>query len=240
MYAPGEPGRYPRPRAGEVLRRALALSCVAARAGLEPRAGAQEAGERHRQVQAWLRDTGLEASLEPEETALVATPLGALAEADAVDAGWRAEGIYVLAWALDRHPALPHDRLVDPNDVAWPLGFLDDAALAAADDDDALRGEREIDTFLARQLAVHWRLREYALRPGPMDFASVVACGGWARLDIDDGALVDGDLAIDGVRIDRADAAGLERCTSIAGERHRAANWLAGADPVYSRVENVT
>jgi hypothetical protein len=239
VYGPGEPGRHPRPQAGDVLRRALALSSVAARAGLEPRAGTSEALAQHRRMLAWLRDTGLDAALEPTEAELVQTPLGQLADAAAMDASWQAEGVHVLAWALDRQPALPHDRLVDPNDVAWQLGFLDDAALDAERDAE-LRGEREIDTFLARQLAVHWRLREYSLRPGPMDFAAVVSSGGWARLDIDEAALVAGDLAIDGGPIDRADAAQIERCTSIAIERHRAANWLAGADPVYSRVESVT
>ncbi|MEN1941684.1 DUF4272 domain-containing protein [Luteimonas sp. MJ246] len=222
-----------------MLRRALALASVVARAGLEARAGEAEAGAMHRRMRDWLRATGLDAALEPAEAELVNAPLGSLPEPAVVDASWRAEGIYVLAWALDRHPPLAHDRMVDPDDIAWALGFLDDAAPALLQDA-VLRSERGIDTFLARQLALHWRLREYALRPGPMDFAAVVANGGWARLDIDATDLVDDDLAIDGVRIDRADAAQLARCTSIAGERHRAANWLAGADPVYSSVENIT
>ncbi|MGY0613206.1 DUF4272 domain-containing protein [Luteimonas sp. A501] len=239
MRDPGEPGRYPRPPAADVLRRALALASVVARAGLEPRADGPEAAAMHRRMLDWLRVTGLHAALEPAEAALVEAPLGSLSDAAVVDASWRAEGIQVLAWALDRHGPVPHDRMVDPDDVAWTLGFLDDAAPDMLHDA-ALRGDREIDTFLARQLALHWRLREYSLRPGPMDFAAVVANGGWARLDIDDADLVDDDLAIDGLRIDRADAAQLARCTSIAGERHRAASWLAGADPVYSSVENIT
>lgn len=193
----------------------------------------------HPRILDWLRATGLDQALEPGEAALLSAPLGELDAAAALDAGWRAEGAYVLAWALGRHPALPHDRLVDPDDIAWPLGFLAAGALAREAEAE-LRGDREIDTFLARQLAVHWRLREYALRPGSMDFAAVVANGGWARLDIDQGALVDDDLAIDGGRIDRADDARLERCTSIASERHRAASWLAGADPSYSNVDNIT
>jgi len=239
VYGPGEPGRHPRPKAGEALRRALALSSVAARAGLEARADDTEARGMHLRLLEWLRDSGMEQALEPAELELVQAPLGALDPAAAIDAGWRAEGAYVLAWALGRHDALAHDRLVDPHDVAWPLGFLD-AGAAEREGQAELRGEREIDTFLARQLAVHWRLREYSLRPGPMDFAAVVANGGWARLDIDSGALVDDDLAIDGGRIDQADDARLERCISIASERHRAASWLAGADPVYSNVGTTT
>lgn len=239
MYGADEAGLDPRPQAAGVLRRALALSSVAARAGLEARADEAEARGLHPRMLDWLRDTGLERDLEPAELELVATPLGALDPAAALDAGWRAEGAYVMAWALGRHEALPHDRLVDPHDVAWPLGFLDADALAREGGAE-LRGEREIDTFLARQLAVHWRLREYAQRPGPMDFASVVANGGWARLDIDDAALADGDLAIDGDSIDRAEPARIERCTSIACERHRAASWLAGSGPLYSNAGTAT
>lgn len=222
-----------------MLRRALALASVAARAGLEARAGEPEAVARHARMLDWLRGSGLAPSLEPGESALVAAPLGTLDEAALVDASWRAEGAYVLAWALDLHPLLAHDRAVDPDDIAWPLGFLDESALKAAARPE-LRGEREIDLFLARQLAVHWRLREQALRPGPLDFAAVVATGDWAPLDIDESALADGDLAIDGAPIDQAAGEALARCTSMAAERHRAANWLVGADPIYSSVENYT
>jgi len=237
VYGPGEPGRHPRPQAGQALQRALALASVAARAGLEARAADPAAAELQARMLAWLDRSGLSAALEPGEARLLAAPLGTLDTAEATDAGWRAEGAHVLAWALGRQPLQPHDRLVDPYEVAGSLGFLDAAALAAAVE---LRGEREIDTLLARQLAIHWRLREYALRPGPMEFAPVVASGGWARLDLDAQALAGGDLAIDGEPIDRAGAAAVERCTSIAVERHRAASWLAGADPVYADVEAVT
>ena len=41
------------------MRRALALSCVAARAGLETHADGSEAGEMHRRILDWLRDAGL-------------------------------------------------------------------------------------------------------------------------------------------------------------------------------------
>lgn len=233
MYGPGQQAGHPRPQADAVLRRALALFGVAARAALEDE---PDAAARRARLLEWLRGTGLEAGLEPAEAELVQAPVGSLGEAAVRDASWRAEGIYVLAWALGLHPPLAHDRLVDPNELAGPLGVLDPAAPGPA----SLRADHEIDGFLARQLAVHWRLREYSLRPGPMDFASVVATGGWARLDIDAAALVDDDLAIDGGPIDRAGADAVARCTSIAGERHRAANWLVGADPVYARVENVT
>ncbi|MBJ6980263.1 DUF4272 domain-containing protein [Luteimonas sp. MC1782] len=222
-----------------MLRRALALFAVAARAAMEADAARADAADWQARMLAWLARTGLDAELENGERALLQAPPGSLGEAAVLDAGWRAEGVYALAWALGVHPPLPHDRLADPNDLAGPLGFLDTRALEALEAA-SLRPEHEIDSFLARQLAVHWRLREYALRPGPMDFAAVVATGGWARLDIDAAALIDRDLAIDGDPIDRAASDAISRCTSIASERHRAASWLAGADPLYSNVETIT
>lgn len=233
------PGQFPRPDAPAVLRRALALFSVAARAAMEADAARADAADWQARMLDWQQRTGLDAALEPDESRLLQAPPGSLTEAETRDASWRAEGVYVLAWALGGHPPLPHDRLADPNDLAGPLGFLDEHVLARPDAP-SLRADHEIDGFLARQLAVHWRLREYTLRPGPMDFAAVVANGGWARLDIDDAALLDRDLAIDGDTIDRAEPDAIVRCTSIASERHRAASWLAGADPVYSRVENIT
>lgn len=239
MGEAGTPGQPLRPDGPAVLRRALALFSVAARAAMETDASRTDAAEWQARMLDWLRRTGLEAALEPDEARLLQAPPGSLTDAEVRDASWRAEGVYVLAWALGRHPPLPHDRLADPNDLAGPIGFLDEDVLSRPEAP-TLRAEHEIDGFLARQLAVHWRLREYALRPGPMDFAAVVADGGWARLDIDEAALLERDLAIDGDTIDRAEPDAIVRCTSIASERHRAASWLAGADPVYSRVENIT
>jgi hypothetical protein len=237
MQHPGEAGLYPRPGARQVQERALALASIACRAMLEQEAGDAGTEAMQQRLRDWLDGTGLHAALEPDEAELVATPLGQLGTKAAIDASWRAEGLYVLAWALDLQPELAHDRLVDPVASAAAIGFLDAAPLAC---EPQLRGERAIDTFAARQLALHWRLRDWQLRPEPMDFAAMVRDCTWANLDVDHAALLDGDLAIEGVRIDQADAAQLQRCLSIAGERHQAANWLLGGDPLYSNVDTST
>ena len=239
MQHPGEAGLYPRPGARQVHERALALASVACRASLEQDPGDAEAEAMSQRLQDWLKATGLQAALEPGEADVIATSLGQLAGKAAIDASWRAEGLYVLAWALELQPLLAHDRLVDPVAVAEAVGFLDQAPLAR-DPAPQLRGERAIDTFAARQLALHWRLRDWSLRPEPMDFAAFVRECTWASLDVDDDALLDGDLAIEGARIDAADGDQLQRCLSIAGERHQAANWLLGGDPLYSNVDTST
>ncbi|MBB1473743.1 DUF4272 domain-containing protein [Luteimonas sp. MC1782] len=239
MQHPGEAGLHPRPGARHVHARALALASIACRAALEQDPGDPEAEAMHLRLRAWLDATHLMAALEPAEVELITTPLGRLADKAAIDASWRAEGLYVLAWAMDLQPGLAHDRLVDPVAAAEVVGFLHDTPL---DRDPApqLRGERALDTFAAQQLALHWRLRDWQLHPQPMDFAAFVRECSWASLDVDESALLDGDLAIEGVRIDQADDEQLQRCLSIAGERHQAANWLLGGDPLYSNVDTST
>lgn len=239
MQHPGQAGLHPRPGARRVHERALALASIACRASLEQDAGDPEAESTCLRLRGWLDATGLQGALEPGEAELVATPLGQLTRTSAIDASWRAEGLYVLAWALDMQPQLAHDRLVDPVAAASAVGFLDHAPFTL-EPVPQLRGERALDTFAARQLALHWRLRDWQLRPEPMDFAAFVRECTWASLDVDEGALLDGDLAIDGARIDQADDAMLQRCLSIAGERHQAANWLLGGDPLYSNVDTST
>ncbi|MBJ7576022.1 DUF4272 domain-containing protein [Luteimonas sp. MC1828] len=239
MQHPGQAGLHPRPGARRVHERALALASIACRASLEQDPGDADAEAMCRRLRDWLDATGLQATLEPGEAEVIATPLGQLARKAAIDASWRAEGLYVLAWALDLQPGLAHDRLVDPVAAAEAVGLLDDAPLAR-DPAPQLRGERALDTFAARQLALHWRLRDWQLRPEPMDFAAFVRECTWASLDVDDGALLDGDLAVEGARIDQADDEQLQRCLSIAGERHQAANWLLGGDPLYSNVDTST
>lgn len=229
---------YPPPDASRVLERALALSGVVCRSFIESedRADSEEVLARMRQ---WLKDTGVESELEPLESAMIATPLGRLAPKLAVDGSWRSEGLYVLAWALGRHPKLPHDEVVDPAHAAEALGFLEDDALSS-EKQPRLLDEDELDAFESRQLALHWRLRDYSLRPAAMDFTKFVRECGWAALSVEASALIGGDLSVDGVRIDQAEPSRVQRCLSIAMERHQAINWLRGGHPIYSEVDTST
>jgi hypothetical protein len=55
-------------------------------------------------------------------------------------------------------------------------------------------------------------------------------------LTLTDVAFVDGDLGIQGERIDRVPDDWRHHVLSIAQERHRASNRLFGRGPIYSRV----
>lgn len=55
----------------------------------------------------WLAEEKLTAWSEPDEVAILQTPVGNLGEDDAVDATWSIEAAAALAWALQKIPALP-------------------------------------------------------------------------------------------------------------------------------------
>lgn len=229
---------YPRPDASRVMKRALGLSSVVCRSFMESedRADSEEMLARMRR---WLLETGINDELEPQELAVIAAPLGRLDPKLVVNGSWRSEGLYVLAWALGRYPTLAHDEMVDPARAANALGFLEDDALSS-EKMPRLLSDDELDAFDSRQLALHWRFRDYSLRPAAMDFAKFVRECGWAALSVDTSALIDSDLSVDGVRIDQAEPSQVQRCLSIAMERHQAINWLRGEHPIYSEVDTST
>jgi hypothetical protein len=52
--------------------------------------------------------------------------------------------------------------------------------------------------------------------------------------------IIDRDLGIEGVRIDRLEYDRFRQLLSIAQERHQAFNWLLGFEPIYSQVTTDT
>ena len=62
----------------------------------------------------------------------------------------------------------------------------------------------------------------------------------WAPLTVAELDLIDGDLAVQGERIERLSEDQYHMATSIARERHKAFNWLLGFDRIYSLVRTST
>jgi hypothetical protein len=114
------------PSPERVARRALALAAVAGRALLEHEDPSDTGVEETRtSILAWVEGAGFGDELEPDEWQVLQLPLGAIPEQDAVNACWRLEGLGVLAWALNRFGALPHDRVVVPAELLTSMGILD-------------------------------------------------------------------------------------------------------------------
>ena len=236
IEADANDGVFPRPAASRVLRRALALSAVVCRGVMENQEDRPYAADLHGRVVSWVDQVGIREEFEADELAMLLAPVGALVRQQTANGTWRSEGLAVLAWALKKFPLPRHDDTVVPVEAAESVGFLDDSLAEQI----VLRSESEIDAMEQHLLAMHWRLRDFRLRPVSMDFAAFVRNCDWAALSVDPEALVEGDLGVGGVRIDHADPDRVQECSSIAQERHQAINWLMGDNPIYSQVETNT
>ena len=228
------------PTAGRVARRALALTAVTIRAILEQDPKAKNTATVYKELLAWVKAVGIDDEFEPDERAVVHLKPGKMTDRQQIDATWRLEGLVVLAWALGRFEIPPHDRLVDFNPMWQSLGWPDPAEtkdrLAAA----SLRPRAEIMALRNRLFALHWRLRNFRIRPEVMDFAEFARTCWFGPLDTTGLPLVDGDLAIGGQRIDQADRDRRATSHSAAQERHQAVNWLYEGPDAYSEASVAT
>lgn len=248
---PGESSSPSPPTAERVAARAMVLTAVVQRAYLEPdfQEGGTE-GERTRQLLLKIIDAAdLGDELDPAERQLLETPVGCADEL-AANASWRAEGLAVLAWALRRYQLPSYDQCISSGDYLAEGGCLTVDALfrflnieGAEDlrDTAVLRPAAEIGKFARQITVVSWRLRQFGLQPGPMDFVGYLrAHPNFKEIWLEHLHLVDGDLALGGVPIAAAPDEEVQRCTGRAVERQIAAYWLQGDDPVYANVDPAT
>jgi hypothetical protein len=232
-------GRFTEPPdALRVLHRAWALCALASRARLEGLPAAM-AGARAATIVGWMRSRGVEAELEPDERELLEAAPGELARDARVDASWRGDGAGVLAWALGVTPQPDYQVATDLDTVAGALGFLG-GELPEPLRPPRLRSSSELEWLARRLLAVHWRLREFWLNPGPVDFRAFAQQAWFGRFDLVGFKLVRDDLAIDGVGLSEAPRDAIKRCHGVAVERHQAIGWLRGAHRLYSKVDTST
>jgi len=178
---------------------------------------------------------GLAAELDPDESRLLATPHGELPQQATVDAVWRIEGLTVLAWALEFADLPGLDELADPPALVERIGLFAEGIPAPR-----LRPTAEIAVMDRRLLAIHWRLREFGLHPRAMDFRAFAAHAPFGPFDPSGLPIVDGDLAIAGAPIARAEPELVTRTRSAARERHRAILWLGGQGARYGSIETNT
>ncbi len=215
------------------------LSAVSCRALIEKDAEKPGAEQLRKDVVEWLTRIGVADEMEQSEAALLSTPLGKLDKKATVDATWSSEGMVVLAWVLGCASLPTFYTECEPSDVANAMGFLGDREATVLRRRE-LRDSGEISVAEETYLTLHWRLRQFSNEPSPMDLAAYVESCKWGPLRLDQLELCEGDLAVQGVRIDRLDYAAFRRTLSIVQERHRAFNWLIGWDSVYSQVTTDT
>jgi len=222
--------------AAQTARRSLVLSAVVCRCSLESDAAEPDAKAVHLRVLDWLAALDLWQEAEQSEAAMLCAPLGTLETGVVLRSGWHAEGIAVLAWALNLIGFPKHDEQVDIYAVADAVWFLDRKAtevVAAA----KLRSPSELEASRELLYAIHARPRQYARNKVPNDFTvwiekSWLDSLGLAFADL----TAQNDLVIDGNPIDQATQERLQEVLSITLERHRAIIWLFGEQTGYSEI----
>lgn len=111
-----------------VARRALILSAVVCRGSIDSSAGQPEAESLHKRILDWLTTLSLWDDVELREERALRAALGTLDEKEVIRITWYAEGLAVLAWALNRLDLPQHDEKVDAYAVADSVSFLSEDA----------------------------------------------------------------------------------------------------------------
>jgi hypothetical protein len=196
--------------------------------------------ERRKRLLEWVEAAGLGDELEPDEWALLQRPAGALPRQDTLDATWRVEGLVVLAWALNLVEMPEHDHLVEVCPLFKALSFLDAQGARTLQATARLRPATQLCDMQTRLQAIHWRLRDFTIRPAEMDFVAFAEDAWFGPFDVSGFPLIDGDLAVRGQPISKAPRDALGPIHSAARERHLASNWLRGYCRIYSRTQTAT
>ena len=260
----GERGQSP--GAPRVAARAMVLAAIACRADLERDldAGVHDlhANEqaRHRLVR-WVNESDLKSEMEPEESQFLRTPMAQADERAVINAGWRTEGLAVLAWALQLFELPPYDTGTDQRALVRSIGLPRPISEEDPRRSATLRPPSAIGRYASHMTIVNWRLRQFRSshdsdlyhqaiqifpsgRTGigqPMDFVRYLQSHPCYKETWLEGLrLKDGDLALGDTAIADAPADVIERCGSTAVERQIAAYWLRGDHRIYSNVNPAT
>lgn len=190
----------------------------------------QQAADRLRQE---LEHTGSWSEAEQDEQAALLTPVRQWTRQAAIDALWRYEGLAVLAWWLGLHPLPSVDQQVS---VGALMGAVTPYAEAVSRRTRSPHAPTDLDLLATQLLTARWRLVEYRLRPEPLDLSAFVRDARFGPLTVKGLQLVEGDLAVGGEPLSRADPHLVQLTLSTVTERRRAAGWLRGEDDSYSEV----
>ncbi len=144
-----------------------------------------------------------------------------------------------MAWALRRHELPEYDQLVTPEALISSLGFADVEMASTLLDHPTLHSPIELEALRKQLLGLHWRLRDYTLRPQAMDFRAFARDCWFGPLDITPFRLVGSDLALGDYAISDAPEEVFQSALSAATERHQAINWLTSGG-IYSQTDTST
>jgi len=226
----GEP-----PSAERVMRRAFVLAAVANRGLIEHEQRDFENPDEVREwMLHWVRALCIEDELEPDEWKVLQRPVGTLDSQSAINSVWRLEGLGVILWALGLYELPAYDELVTPSDLFKAVQLGDEAGSRELLAQARLRAQEKLDGYATHALMVHWRLRDFSVRPKAMDFVAFSKNSWIGAFDLAPFQILQNDLALSGNAIADADPETVQTCQSSALERHLAINWIHGCSRIYS------
>ena len=237
----GDEVEHAPPDAQRVARRTLCLAAIAGRGLLEVEEMPPEQAESNRKrLLTWVGELALEDELEAQELQCLQQPIGSFSQQAAVDASWRLEGLGVLAWALGKFEVPAYDQLVDAGTLLPAVGFLDPNHAPALLASPALRSAEELRKLKNQCFALHWRLRDFQLKPQAMDFRAFARESWFGPLNVSSVRFCENDLALGDRPISKASAEEFQKALSTANERHRAINWLVVGGASYAETDTST
>lgn len=216
-----------------VARRALILSGVVCRASLEGIADESHVHEAATNIHGWFDELGLWPYVEPLERTILQAPFSSMPEWQEIPGTWFAEGLAILAWALNRCEFPPHDRQVNPIAITDALDFLDPSAQQLLESP-SLRDPAQLKASREWFYDLHCTLRGFLNHGGNGQLSSWI--GQYlAVLELPPKQLMSGLFPlVDDVPLIEASRDRLEAWENIVCERHRATIWLVGEDPLYT------
>jgi hypothetical protein len=222
----------------------MVLAGLAARAYVEThRQGIPDPDRSRDEPLRWLKGVGIARELEPQERNFLGNLFGHVDATALSNGSWRAEGLAVLAWALNRLELPAYDEGIDPFAAPRSVGFGDPCEVARQIlGSCVLRPSFEIELFGTHATLVTWRLRQFRLDLGhSFDFNAYLRRHASFRETWLEGLrFVDGDLAIGDQSIKNVPPERVAFCERIALERQIAAYWIQGDARIYSKVEPTT
>lgn len=221
--------RVPPPEPDRILRRFLMLAALARRGFMES-SGESEA--MRQKIIRSLKAQGAWEEAEDWESKALETPVGNLGEKLGWKLPWLCEGAAVLAWAMGLYPLPAYDQEAD-------VSQLDEIASGVMSGDltPTFRSQEEIKVLKKQMHAIHWRLRQFYLKPQPMDFVAFAPTAWWGAMDLSLARIQDQDLEVCGQALADAPEEDWKRTSGILEERRTAIHWLLGDSEIYSKTD---
>jgi hypothetical protein len=214
-----------------VFRQTLILSAKAVRADIDPAVDHPEAQKLFTFLADGLQNPLLRAA-EPGDLRMLASPHGSLDPGTRLQASHGVEGIALLTWSLQMADFPRHDVKAGTYEATQLVGLLQQDATVFLREA-ALRTTETLCACRNFYDALHRRLR----KPDAVKLAATVKPEWLDLLQVEAGALLlRGDLSYQKRPVYEASPEVVTAFAAAVEERLRAATWLLGGEPLYSKV----